>query len=41
MSPEEFEEDMKKMKRSARLIGLIRRSSGILLAGVVFLIWAN
>jgi hypothetical protein len=41
MSPEEFEEDMKKMKRSARLIGLIRRSSGILLAGVVFLIWKS
>jgi hypothetical protein len=41
MSPEEFEEDMKKMKRSARLIGLLRRSSGVLLAGVVFLIWKS
>jgi hypothetical protein len=41
MSQEEFEEDMKKMKRSARLIGLLRRSSGFLLAGVVFLIWAS
>lgn len=41
MSPEEFEEDMKKMRRSARLIGLLRRSSGFLLAGVVFLIWAS
>jgi hypothetical protein len=41
MSPEEFAEDMKKMKRSARLIGLLRRSSGFLLAGVVFLIWAS
>jgi hypothetical protein len=41
MSPEEFAEDMKKMKRSARLISLIRRSSGVLLAGVVFLIWKS
>lgn len=41
MSPEEYEEGMKKMKRSARLIGLLRRSSGVLLAGVVFLIWKS
>jgi hypothetical protein len=41
MSPEEYEEDMKKMKRSARLISFIRRSSGVLLAGVVFLIWKS
>jgi hypothetical protein len=41
MSQEEFEEDMKKMKRSARLIGLLRRSSDFLLAGVVFLIWKS
>jgi hypothetical protein len=41
MSPEEIEEYQKEMKKSARLIGLLRRSSGILLAGVVFLIWAS
>jgi hypothetical protein len=29
------------MKKSARRIGIIRRASGILLAGVVFLIWAS
>jgi hypothetical protein len=41
MSPEEIEEFQKEMKKSARLIGLLRRSSGILLAGVVFLIWKS
>jgi hypothetical protein len=43
MSPEELEEFMKyeDIGKSARRIGLLRRASGILLAGVVFLIWAN
>jgi hypothetical protein len=38
MSLEELQKDMKK---SARRIGIIRRASGFLLAGVVFLIWAS
>jgi hypothetical protein len=29
------------MKKSMRRIGIIRRASGFLLAGVVFLIWAS
>ncbi len=43
MSPEELEEFMKyeDIGKSARRIGLLRRASGILLAGMVFLIWAN
>jgi hypothetical protein len=41
MSPEEFEELQKGMQSTGRMITLIRRASGILLAGVVFLIWAN
>lgn len=44
MSPEEleeFEKDMKKMQKSARRIGLLRRSSSFLLVGIVFLIWKS
>ena len=43
MSPEELEEFLKyeEIGNPLRLIGLLRRASGILLAGVVFLIWAN
>jgi hypothetical protein len=41
MSFEDMEEFQKEMKKSARRIGIIRRASGFLLAGVVFLIWAS
>lgn len=41
MSQEEFEEFQKGMQSTGRMITLIRRASGVLLAGVVFLIWAN
>jgi hypothetical protein len=41
MSPEEFKEFQKGMQNTGRMITLIRRASGVLLAGVVFLIWAN
>jgi hypothetical protein len=43
MSQEELEEFLKyeNFGKSKLRIGLIRRASGILLAGVVFLIWAN
>jgi hypothetical protein len=41
MSPEEFEDFQKGMQSTGRMITLIRRASGVLLAGVVFLIWAN
>jgi hypothetical protein len=41
MSEEDFEDIQKEMKKSARRIGIIRRASGFLLAGVVFLIWAS
>jgi hypothetical protein len=36
-----MEEYQKDMKKSMRRIGIIRRASGFLLAGVVFLIWAS
>lgn len=41
MNFEDMEEFQKEMKKSARRIGIIRRASGFLLAGVVFLIWAS
>ena len=41
MSPEEFEKEMKNMQKSARRIGLLRRSSSFLLVGIVFLIWKS
>jgi hypothetical protein len=41
LSVEDYVELQKSMKKSARRIGIIRRASGILLAGVVFLIWAS
>jgi hypothetical protein len=43
MSQEELEEFLKyeNFGKSKLRIGLIRRASGVLLAGVVFLIWAN
>jgi hypothetical protein len=41
MSPEELEEFQKGMQSTGRMITLIRRASGILLAGVVFLIWKS
>jgi hypothetical protein len=41
LSVEDYEELQKSMKKSARRIGIIRRASGFLLAGVVFLIWAS
>jgi hypothetical protein len=43
MSQEELEEFLKyeDIGKSKLRIGLIRRASGILLAGVVFLIWAR
>lgn len=41
MSIEDMEEYQKDMKKSMRRIGIIRRASGFLLAGVVFLIWAS
>lgn len=41
LSVEDYVELQKSMKKSARRIGIIRRASGFLLAGVVFLIWAS
>jgi hypothetical protein len=41
LSVEDYVELQKSMKKSARRIGIIRRASGILLAGVVFLIWVG
>lgn len=41
MSPVELEEFQKGMQSTGRMITLIRRASGILLAGVVFLIWKS
>jgi hypothetical protein len=41
LSVEDYVELQKSMKKSARRIGIIRRTSGFLLAGVVFLIWAS
>lgn len=41
LSVEDYVELQKSMKKSARRIGIIRRASGVLLAGVVFLIWVG
>lgn len=41
MSPEEREEYQKGMQSTGRMITLIRRASGVFLAGVVFLIWKS
>jgi hypothetical protein len=40
-SEEDVEDLQKGMQRTGRMITLIRRASGVLLAGVVFLIWAS
>jgi hypothetical protein len=41
MSPEEFEELQKDIKKSARRITIFKRSLGFVLAGIFFLIWVG